>query len=125
MDVETAIALANTAAGSAATEAGRAAWQSLATLARRITGRHASPQPGPEPDPSPDDHPEAVVSRIADHARADADFAARLCEWAAEHRATLQLTRDESTVHNTIARGAQINGAVIQARDIHGGVSFS
>jgi hypothetical protein len=122
MDVETALSLANTAAGSAATEAGRAAWQSLVTLARRITGRPATAEAEPEQPEEAD--PDALVGQIADHARADAVFAAELCQWATEHRAALQLTRDESTVRNTISHDAKITGPVIQARDIHGGISF-
>jgi hypothetical protein len=125
MDVETAIALANTAAGSAATEAGRAAWQSLVTLARRVTGRPATAEAEPgEPGEPGEEDPAVLVGQIAGRARADADVAAQLCQWATDHRAALQLTRDESTVHNTISEGAKNTGTVIQARDIHGGISF-
>jgi hypothetical protein len=123
MDVETAITLASTAAGSAATEAGRSAWESLVSLARRITGRPANPEDPASPEETEADR-DALVGRIAEHARADDGFAAQLCQWAAEHRASLQLTRDESAVHNTISSGARVTGTVIQARDIHGGITI-
>jgi hypothetical protein len=118
MDVETAITLASTAAGSAATEAGRAAWESLVSLARRVTGR-----PAPESEPEAED-PTVLVGRIADHARDDADFAAQLCQWAADHQASLHLTIDQGKVQNTISPGAQISGKVIQAGDIHGNITL-
>lgn len=121
MDVETAIALANTAAGSAATEAGRTAWESLISLARRVTGRPAATDA--EPDPETED-PTVLVGRIADHARDDADFAAQLCQWATEHQSALHLTINQGKVQNTIAPGAQISGKVIQAGDIHGNITL-
>lgn len=129
MDVEAAIALATTAAATAAsgaaTEAGRAAWESLVGLARRLTGR-AGPQP-PESAQSAQSAGSAesaadLVARIAARARADREFAAALCQWADTHRAAL--TVDQSTVHNEISGTATVQGPVIQARDIHGGISF-
>lgn len=129
MDVEAAIALATTAAATAAsgaaTEAGRAAWDSLVGLARRLTGLsgRAGPQPPQPPEPAEPAEPAAdLVARIAARARENREFAAALCQWADTHRAAL--TVDQSTVHNEISGTATVQGPVIQARDVHGGISF-
>ncbi len=127
MDVEAAIALALSATAiSTATEAGRAIWQSLATLGRRVTGRGSGgdAEPAAVPESPADRH--ALVGRIVERARADADFGDQLTRWAAEHQESLRLSIDQSrgTVHNTIAPEARIQGQVIQARDIHGNISF-
>ncbi|MEE1942165.1 hypothetical protein V1L54_22655 [Streptomyces sp. TRM 70361] len=151
MDVETALALAtaatSAAVGGAATEAGRRAWESLAALVRRATGRGAADGAGAgagagddaadaAAGSAPDDavlpaDPEALTGRIIRLARTDEEFAARLCRWAATHgdgvRADVRLTgTDRSrTVHNTVSGGATVVGPVVQADEIHGGVTFN
>ncbi|PJE99527.1 hypothetical protein CUT44_03140 [Streptomyces carminius] len=141
MDVETALALATAAAsaavGGAATEAARRAWESLADLVRRATGRGAADgADGGAEDDAPDDavlpaDPEALTGRIVRLARTDEEFADRLCRWAATHgdgvRADVRLTgTDRSrTVHNTVSGGATVGGPVVQADEIHGGITFN
>lgn len=134
MDVEAALALAGTAAGGAAGEAGRAAWQSLVTLARRALGRAAPDTTAAEPDPAtavlpaePASTPRqpdagALLAAISDRARTDPEFAAALCQWAETHRPALAPQQD--TVTNTIADSATVHGHVIQARDVHGGINL-
>ncbi|GAA2077071.1 hypothetical protein GCM10009801_32930 [Streptomyces albiaxialis] len=155
MDVEAAAALvaaAGTAVGTgAASAAGESAWQSLVSLARRATGRAPGGQedaadPGgrvPDGDVSDGEALDGVVdgevldapdaatarefaARLRQRADQDAEFAARLCEWAETHRATIEATqlRDESVVENKIV-GSRVTGPVIQARDIHGGITLN
>lgn len=115
MDTETAVALVSVAAGGAATAAGQSAWTSLTALVRRTLGR--------EPVPSPEDEEgvRALAARLAEDAAADAEFARRLCEWAEAHRDVLPA---DSSVRNVIGDDAHVTGPVVQARDIHGGVTF-
>ncbi|WP_326691216.1 MULTISPECIES: hypothetical protein [unclassified Streptomyces] len=137
MDVEAALALATTAAasaaGGAATAAGQSAWESLLSLARRVTGRGAVGEGGAageargaageltSVDPGDADQVRVLTGRLADQARADEEFAALLRGWAERHAPALHAERSE--VHNTISGPAQVNGPVIQARDIHGGIN--
>lgn len=126
MDVNTALTLVSAAAAGAATEAGRQAWQSLISLARRISGRpDAASAPlaaTSEVDPGDAEAVRVLHGRLAAHAREDAAFAVELCRWAETHRVALQL--DQSQVHNTIADTAQISGPVIQAHTITGDLTF-
>jgi hypothetical protein len=128
MGVEAAIALLSAAASSTATEAGRAAWESLVALGRRVTGRggEAAPAVPESVDPRDDEAVRVLTGRLADRARADADVAAELCRWAETHRAALEVDQSDrrGDVHNEIAGNATIEGPVIQARDIHGGINF-
>lgn len=140
MDVETAITLASSAAsaaaGGAATAAGENAWRSLVALARRAVGappaapaapgRGSEARPadalGPDAvDPADGDAVHVLNARIAERARADEEFAAELCRWAEEHRAAVEIDRS-GEVHNTVSGEARVDGPVIQARDIHGGI---
>ncbi|UGY94482.1 hypothetical protein [Streptomyces gobiensis] len=111
MDLEPAVALVSTVAGSAATAAGGAAWQSLVGLFRRATGRAGV---GPV-DPGDEAAVRVLAGQIIDRARSDAEFGARLRQWAEEHG---------GEVRNTISGDAKIEGPVIQARDIHGGINL-
>ena len=139
MDLEAALTLATAAAGGAATAAGQSAWQSLLALARRATGREPAGQAaGVEPagtadpvgsvDPEDGEAVRVLIGRIAERARADEDFAGELRHWAETHRAVIQLDRshrsDDSQVHNTVSGNAKIEGTVVQARDIHGGINL-
>lgn len=116
MDTESAVALVSVAAGGAATAAGQSAWTSLTALVRRTLGRD-------EPVVSPEDEEgvRALADRLAEDAAADAEFARQLREWAELHR---DLLPDDGSARNVIGDEARIDGPVIQARDIHGGVSF-
>jgi hypothetical protein len=138
MDVEAALALATTAAasaaGGAASAAGQSAWQSLLSLARRVTGRGAAVEDGlageevgvgaelMAVDPGDEDQVRVLTGRLADHARADEEFAGLLRAWAEQHAPVLQA--EHSEVHNTVSGSAQVKGTVIQARDIHGSINL-
>ncbi|MFG3255619.1 hypothetical protein [Streptomyces sp. NPDC048172] len=148
MDVEAAAALvaaAGTAVGTgAAGAAGESAWQSLAGLARRATGRVPDRAPGralgrapggpedaAEPDGVPVDTADPVAVRdfaalLLRRAVQDDNFAAQLCDWAERHRTTIEATRhhDSSVVENKII-DSRVSGPVIQARDIHGGITLN
>ncbi|MDT0344715.1 hypothetical protein [Streptomyces litchfieldiae] len=117
MNVDAAVALVSAAAGSAATEAGRHAWESLLSLARRLTGR-AEPEPV---DPADETAVRELTGRIADRARDDADFAAELTGWAERHRAALTIT--QTRVENTVSGNAQVRN-VIQTGTIEGDIRF-
>jgi hypothetical protein len=116
MDTETAVALVSVAAGSVATAAGQSAWTSLVSLVRRTLGREAEPA-----TPVDEESVRVLEGRLVDRAAADPEFARELHAWAETHRGLLP---DNAPVHNTIARGARIQGPVVQARDIHGDISF-
>lgn len=130
MELETALALAGTLGGTVAagtaTEAGRAAWESLVSLARRFLRRGAAGQ-GDQTATAANDEPEdptVLVGRIAGHARGDADFAARLCRWAEEHRTVIQIHHtNQAKTFNTIAPGSQV-GKVVQAGDVYGDINL-
>lgn len=121
MDADAALALVSTAAAGVATAAGQRAWEGLVSLWRRRSGRTTDPEPRAI-DPGDDESVRMLTARLAQHARADAEFAAALCRWAEEHRASLEV--DQSQVHNEVSTDANISGAVIQARDVHGGIRF-
>ncbi|HZG04517.1 MAG TPA: hypothetical protein VE546_13240 [Streptomyces sp.] len=123
MDVETALALASAAAGGAATEAGRHAWESLVALVRRATGRGGAEDPAVPDGADGTEDPEAVTGRIVHLARTDEDFADRLCRWAETHRAALRI--DGGQVHNTVSGSATVHGPVVQTGEIHGGITFN
>ncbi|WP_367125951.1 hypothetical protein [Streptomyces phytohabitans] len=119
MDTETAVALVSVAAGSVATAAGQSAWTSLTSLVRRALGRTAEPA-----TPEDAEAVRVLEGRILQHAATDPEFARELHAWADTHRALLPET---GTVHHTvktITGDARIQGPVIQARDVHGGISF-
>ena len=151
MDVETAVTLAaaaGTAVGSGAASAvGESAWQSVVQLARRATGRGApgtadpgttdpgmtdpgtaaAGAPGGRDGVDPAD-PAAVrdfAALLRQRAAQDGDFAAQLCAWAERNRVTIEATRHrDDSVENEIT-GSRISGNVVQARDIHGGITFN
>jgi hypothetical protein len=117
MNTEAAIALVSAAAGSAATEAGRHAWESLLSLTRRLTGRDA-----PEPvDPADPVAVRELTGRIADRAGVDEEFAGELRAWAERHRASLTVT--QTRVENSVSGDAQVRN-LIQTGTIHGGLHF-
>ncbi|MDT0444939.1 hypothetical protein [Streptomyces johnsoniae] len=117
MNVEAAIALVSAAAGSAATEAGRHAWESLMSLTRRLTGR-ASPEPV---DPEDEAAVRALSGRIADRAGADEEFARELRAWAERHRGVIGVA--QTRVENTVSGDAQVQN-LIQTGTVHGDIRF-
>ena len=112
--------------GGAAGEAGKQAWQRLASLVRDRFGRDDPTTRALEQvDLVADDHQmvEAVsgvlAQRLSDAARRDPRFAEQLRAWMAD---ATQVINADGDVTNTIT-GSRIGGTVVQARDI-GNVSF-
>ncbi|MBO8198130.1 hypothetical protein [Streptomyces smyrnaeus] len=130
MDVAAALTLAGTAAaaatGGAASAAGQSAWESLLSLVRRVGGRRADGelQDGrlTAVDPADGEQVRALTGWLGEQARADEEFAALLCGWAERHAPVLRA--EHSEVHNTVSGSAHINGTVVQARDINGGINL-
>ncbi|MGP3978377.1 hypothetical protein ACTWQF_31095 [Streptomyces sp. 8N114] len=130
MDVEPALALATTAASAvangAASAAGQSAWESLLSLVRRVGGRRPDGEPGEgrltAVDPADSEQVRVLTCWLGEQARADEEFAALLRGWAERHASVLRA--EHSEVHNTVSGSAQVTGAVIQARDIHGGINL-
>ncbi|WP_053170733.1 hypothetical protein [Streptomyces sp. SBT349] len=117
MTLEAALALVSTAAGGAATEAGRVAWDSLMSLTRRVVGRGE-----PEAvDPADATAVRELTERISTRAAADEGFADDLRGWAEEHRAALTVT--QTRVENVISGQAQVQN-VIQTGTIQGDIRF-
>lgn len=112
MDLEPAIALVSTVAGSAATAGSGHAWRSLVGLFHQTTGRAEVESV----DLGDTEAVRVLVGQIIHLARSDEEFAALLRQWADEHHA-------EGGVHNTISGDVKFKGQVIQARDIHGSIS--
>ncbi|WP_052851741.1 hypothetical protein [Streptomyces avicenniae] len=122
MDIDAALALVSTAAGSVATAAGQHAWDALLSVVRRVTGRGAGSLDDGPVDPADEGQVQALTGRIAERARTDAVFADALLGWAADHRRALTAVTGDT--HNSIAGGAVTNGPVVQLRDVHGDVTF-
>jgi hypothetical protein len=122
MDVISAEALAaavGAAANSAASEAGRQAWESLLTLWRRFRGTQAVEL---VEDPGDPEQVQALTGRVIEEHRRNSAFASELTQWA--QRFSLTVENDRSSSHNTVSGNAQVNGTVIQARDISGPINF-
>ncbi|WP_326599601.1 hypothetical protein [Streptomyces sp. NBC_01803] len=114
MDVASAVALVSVAAGSAATEAGRQAWESLVALTRRLSGRG-------DPDPGDEAAVRELTVRVDEEAGADGEFASELVRWAEAHQGALVR---QTRVENVISGNATVHGPVIQTHTIHGGLHF-
>jgi hypothetical protein len=120
------------AANSAGGEAGRQAWSSLVAVVRRALGRREATQAeeavveAVEAVEALGEPAEAAAASLRDlvltWAHEDSGFLAELADWRREHAAVLE-ARDDS-VTNIIGGNATVQGPVIQARDIHGGIDF-
>ncbi|MFJ7281065.1 hypothetical protein [Kitasatospora sp. NPDC098663] len=124
MDPITAAAL-TALAGSVAGEAGRQAWQGLATLVRRPFrrggGQDQEELPGIssgevelaalEAVPADPGRAQALATALGVRAALDPDFRVLLDEWWAR-----AATESAGSVHNTISGGTQ-NGTIVQGRD--------
>lgn len=94
-------------------EAGQAAWASLRSLVRRAFGRE------PERLPADGEAAGALASELVERARRDPEFAAELRAWFADAERV-----GGGNVENVIQGDAHVQGPVVQARDVHGGISF-
>jgi hypothetical protein len=126
VSVSALVAVLSKVLGSAADEAGRQLWQSLGSVVRRsfnrqgIARRELDTLPN-TPNAAVDDP--AVIRRLAAALAAEASgtssAASALREWL--EVADRTLNSDES-VHNAIT--GTVHGTIIQARDIHGGITL-
>lgn len=123
-DILTAVALAMaTKAVEGLTEGGKAAFAALARLVRQRFQRRASAQAAlaaAEADPPDEARIQSLRDELAQAAADDPEF----------DRELRRLWRDVSS-HSTANTGGVINtvsgsvaGNVVQARDVHGGISF-
>jgi hypothetical protein len=107
----------------AAAEAGKSAWATLSTAARRLLGG-SSAEALDQVDQATDPSTVATAAVPAAEllislAQRDAAFAEELSAW---HANAVTIIRDESTTNN-VSDGAQVKN-LIQARDIHGPITF-
>jgi hypothetical protein len=126
MDPLTAPALAAVLArifDGAVSEVGRQTWTALTGLVRRTFGDRDRSRPMravAELERHPDDPAKIteLAGALAAAADLDPDFAADLSQWLADAGPT------DGDVTNVIGGSAQIHGTVVQARDIHGSITF-
>jgi hypothetical protein len=127
MDQEmvTAIAVAlATKAAEGLTEGGRAAFEALARLVQRAFQGRASAQAaltGAEADPADETRIEELQQELAQTAAEDPAFETDLR--GAWRELAPHLTASDSAVANNVS--GTVEGNVVQARDVHGGISFS
>jgi hypothetical protein len=126
MDPLTAPALAAVLAkifDGAVNEVGRQTWTTLTDLVRRTFGGRDRSRPMravAELDLHPDDPArlEELAGALAAAAELDPDFAADLRQWLSD------AGQPAGDVTNVIGGSAKIRGTVVQARDIHGSITF-
>jgi hypothetical protein len=95
-------------------EAGQAAWAGLSSLARRALGREPARPPATDEAGARE-----LAAELLERARRDPEFATELRAWFAEAERV-----GGGNVENVISGDAQVQGPVVQARDIHGSISF-
>ncbi|MFF2597975.1 hypothetical protein ACFVVB_02705 [Streptomyces californicus] len=110
------VALASGAGGAAGTQL----WAGLVALVSRSNGAGASELEELERAPENGTAAEALAGVLMTRADGDPQFARELHAWEAERERLL--AGSEGSVNNTVSGGRQ--GNVLQAREIHGGVSF-
>jgi hypothetical protein len=106
--------------GGAADRAGEQLWDSLATLVRRVVGRRSTSVEAVKrlgERPGDPDSIRALAEALAADAARDPQAGAQLRHWVAGAERVLS----ENTT-NTVT--GNVYGNVIQARDIHGDISF-
>jgi hypothetical protein len=123
-DILTAVALAlATKAVEGLTEAGKLAFAALARLVRERFQRRASAQAAiaeAEAGPTDEAHIQSMRDELAQAAADDPEFdreLRRLWRDVSAHRAT-----NAGGVINSLS--GSVGGNVVQARDVHGGISF-
>ncbi|MEU1820292.1 hypothetical protein ABZ543_34710 [Streptomyces roseifaciens] len=121
---ELLMALASGTAGAA----GRQIWLAL----RNLIGRRSDPVGGPDGEgelvaldetPGSVDRARELAQALAERARQDPAFACALEIWRREAKALPELRTGTGEVRNEIS-GGTFQGAVVQARDINGPLSF-
>jgi hypothetical protein len=107
----------------AVAEVGRQTWTTLTGLVRRAFGDKERSRPMravAELERHPDDpaRVDELAGALAAAADLDPDFAADLRQWLAD------AGQPGGDVTNVIGGSAQVRGTVVQARDIHGSITF-
>lgn len=107
----------------AVNEVGRQTWTTLTGLVRRTFGDRDRSRPMRavaelEQQPADPARVEELAGALAAAAELDPDFAADLRQWLAE------AGQPAGDVTNVIGGSAKIRGTVVQARDIHGSITF-
>lgn len=126
MDQEMVTAIAVALAAKAAeglTEGGRAAFEALARLVQRAFQGRASAQAAltdAETDPADETRIEELQRALAQTAAEDPAFETDLR--GAWRELAPHLTASDSAVANNVS--GTVEGNVVQARDVHGGISF-
>jgi hypothetical protein len=115
LSVPAVIAVISTVLAATASEAGKGLWDSLTGLVRRSFGHDSAPTRIIEGDPDPGQI-EELAHTLTARAASDPDFAEALRGWS-----SLVPT---GNVTNHIGDDAYIEGDVVQARDIHGSITF-
>jgi hypothetical protein len=123
MDIVSTSALAGVVSqvlGGAAGEAGKQAWDNLVTLVRRLLPGTSAETALATTAPGDGAAATRTSQALVDAATADPAFAAALDGW---YRQAVTLVGGNVT--NIISGDARISGNVMQARDIHGPITFN
>jgi hypothetical protein len=115
LSVPAVIAVISAVLAATASEAGKGLWDSLTRLVRRSFGNESAPTRIIEGNPDADGV-EALAHALTGRAASDPAFAEALRRWS-----SLVPTGD---VTNQIGDDAHIEGDVVQARDVHGSITF-
>jgi len=101
-------------------EAGKRAWSGLTSVMGRLFGRSSSRAANEiETSAAAPETIQALAEALAAEAESDPVATAALRDWIADTERALDQSGD---VTNTIS--GNVHGPVIQARDIHGGITF-
>ena len=101
-------------------EAGKRAWAGLTSLMGRLFGRSASEAAKQvEIDAAAPETIRTLAEALAAEAESDPVATTALRDWMADTERALDQSGD---VTNTIS--GNVHGPVVQARDIHGGITF-
>lgn len=115
LSVPAVVAVLSAVLAATAGEAGTSLWDSLTALVRRWFGNDSAPAGivGSRPDAEGVD---ALAAALTARAAADPAFAEALRGWSSQV--------PTSDVTNLIGGEAYIEGDVVQARDVHGSITF-
>jgi hypothetical protein len=115
LSVPAVVAVLSAVLAATASEAGTSLWGSLTSLVRRWFGNDSAPTRIVEGHPDADGV-EALAHALTAQAASDPAFAEALRTWSSHVP-----TRD---VTNHIGGDAYVEGDVVQARDVHGSITF-
>jgi hypothetical protein len=122
ISVSTLVALLSKIFNGSTEKVGEQLWESLNAVVRRVFGRRstsveAAKRLGERPGDA--DSIRALAQALVDEAGRDPQAAAQLRRWVAGAQRTLS---EDGRVTNTVS--GDVLGNVVQARDIHGNITF-